>query len=81
MGFSTFHMDQLRKVGRRHWKERLEISKIAKLKVMPLNPFSPNSDQNQFSPNDIHTLSRDYVIRIDKVITKGKMLRSFIKFS
>ena len=23
------------------------------------NPLSPNSDQNQFSSNDIHTLSRD----------------------
>ena len=23
------------------------------------NPLSPNSDQHQFSPNDIHTLSRD----------------------
>ena len=25
----------------------------------PVNPFSPNSDQHQFSPNDIPTLSRD----------------------
>ena len=24
-----------------------------------LNPLSPNNDQHQFSPNDIHTLSRD----------------------
>ena len=24
-----------------------------------LNPLSPESDQNQFSPNHIHTLSRD----------------------
>ena len=24
-----------------------------------LNPLSPNSDQHQFSPNDIHTLARD----------------------
>ena len=23
------------------------------------NPLSPNSDQHQFSPNDIHTMSRD----------------------
>ena len=23
------------------------------------NPLSPNSDQHQFSPNNIHTLSRD----------------------
>ena len=39
-----------------------------------INPLSPNSDQNQFSPNNIHTLSRDYIMRIDKMITKGKML-------
>ena len=24
-----------------------------------INPLSPNSDQHQFSPNDIRTLSRD----------------------
>ena len=23
------------------------------------NPLSPNSDQHQFSPNNIHTISRD----------------------
>ena len=26
---------------------------------------SPNSDQHQFSPNDIHTMSRDWVMRIN----------------
>ena len=34
-----------------------------------LSPLSPNGDQHQFSPNDIHTLSRDYVMRINKMIT------------
>ena len=38
------------------------------------NPLSPNGDQNQFFPNDIHTLSRDKVMRIDEMITKEKML-------
>ena len=33
------------------------------------NPLSSNSDQQQFSPNDIHTLSLDEVMRINKVIT------------
>ena len=33
-----------------------------------INPSSPNGDQHQFSPNDIHTLSRDYVIRINEMI-------------
>ena len=40
----------------------------------PINPLSPNGDQHQFSPNDIHTLSRDKVMRINEVITKGKIL-------
>ena len=37
------------------------------------HPLSPNSDQQQFSPNNIHTLSRDKVVRIYKMITKEKM--------
>ena len=45
-----------------------------------VNPLSANSDQQQFSPNNIHTLSRDKVMRINKMITKGKMPWSFIKF-
>ena len=44
------------------------------------NYLSPNSDQQQFSPNDVHTLSRDKVTRINKMITKEKMPWSFIKF-
>ena len=46
-----------------------------------VNPLSTNSDQQQFSPHNIHTLSRDKVMRINKMITKEKMLWSFIKFS
>ena len=38
------------------------------------NPVSPNSDQHQFSPKHIHTLSRDDVMRINKMINKEKML-------
>ena len=34
-----------------------------------LNPLSPNGDQHQFSPNNIHTLSRDKVMRIYLMIT------------
>ena len=29
-----------------------------------VNPLSPNSDQQQFSPNNVHTLSKDKVVRI-----------------
>ena len=39
------------------------------LKVF-LNPLSPNSAQNQFSPNDIHRLSSAKSMRINKMITK-----------
>ena len=38
------------------------------------NPSSPNSDQHQFSPNNIHRLSRAKSMRINKMITSGKML-------
>ena len=46
-----------------------------------LNPLSANSNQKQFSPNNIHTLSRGMVMRINKMITKGKMPWSFIKIN
>ena len=38
-----------------------------------INPLNPNSDQQQFSPNDVLTLLRDKVTRINKMITKEKM--------
>ena len=41
--------------------------------LYPLNPLSPNSDQHQFSPKDIHRLSREMVMRINKMITEEKM--------
>ena len=34
------------------------------------NPLSPNSDQYQFPPYNIHILSREQVMRINKVINK-----------
>ena len=44
-----------------------------------LNLLSPNSDQHQFSSNIINALSREEGVGSNKMITKGKMLRSFIK--
>ena len=38
-----------------------------------INPLSPNGDQQQFSPNNIHTLSRDKVMRINKKIIIEKI--------
>ena len=48
-------------------------------KRLAVNSISPNSDQYQFSPNNIHTLSRGMVMRINKMITKEKMPWSFIR--
>ena len=39
-----------------------------------INPFGPKSDQHQFSPNNISRSSRVKVMRITKLITKGKTL-------
>ena len=39
-----------------------------------LNPLSPNTDNHQFSRNNIHMLPREMVMRINKMITKEKML-------
>ena len=38
-----------------------------------VNHLSPNSDQDQFFPNNIHTLSSDKVMRVNKMITQEKM--------
>ena len=50
---------------------------VAKLhtvvEIKPLNPLSPNSEQHQFSSNNIQRLSRDEVMRKNKMITKEKM--------
>ena len=39
-----------------------------------VNPFSPNSDQHQFSPNNIHMLPKEMVMRVNKMITEEKIL-------
>ena len=39
-----------------------------------LNPLSSKTDQHQSSPNNINTSSREKVMRINKMITSGKML-------
>ena len=39
----------------------------------PQAPKNANSNQLQFSPNDIRTQSRDTVMRINKMITRGKI--------
>ena len=39
-----------------------------------INPFGPKSDQHQFSPNNISRSSRVKVMRMTKLITKGRTL-------
>ena len=38
------------------------------------NPLSPDRDQDQFSPYNIHMLPREMVMRVNKMITYEKML-------
>ena len=45
------------------------------------NPLSHSGDQHQFSPNNINTLSRDKIMRINKMISKEKLPWSFSKLS
>ena len=62
------------------WNWRLPFAVNVTLNLS-INPLSPNSDQQQFSPNNLHTMSRDKVVRIWKMITNEKMPWCFIKFS
>ena len=38
------------------------------------NPLSLNSDQHQFSRNNIQMLPREMIMRVNEMITKEKML-------
>ena len=42
-----------------------------------LNPLSPKSDQEKFSPNDTRTFSRDKVMRTNKTIPNEKITLFF----
>ena len=48
----------------------LAVGKVFRvvIRLFHLNHLSANSDQQQFSPNNIHSLSRDKVMRINKMI-------------
>ena len=50
------------------------------VEVKAFNRLRPNSEQNQYSPTNIHRLSRDEVMRMNKMITKVKMSCYFINF-
>ena len=50
----------------------IDSSLITNWRISYYKPLSPNSDQQQFSPNDIHTLSIDKFRGTNKMITKEK---------
>ena len=60
----------------KYMKNNLDVTKPRYSKqILPVSwSLSPNSDQHQFSPNNIHILPRGMVIRVNKMITKQKML-------
>ena len=47
----------------------ISLHRGQKLYAELLNPLSPNCDQDQFSPNNIHMLPREMVMRVNKMIT------------
>ena len=48
--------------------------KVKALQRGHFSPLSANGDQHQSSPNDIHMLPREIVRRVNKMITKEKIL-------
>ena len=50
------------------------LSKTNLIASRHINPLSPNSDQDQFSPNNIHTLSRNKLWELIKWSPKRKCL-------
>ena len=49
--------------------------------AFPQKEVNPYSHQRQFSPNNLHTLSREMDMRINKMISNEKIFWSFIKLS
>ena len=49
--------------------------------AFPQKEVNPYSHQHQFPPNNLHTLWREMVMRINKMISKEKIFWSFIKLS
>ena len=47
--------------------------KVFKITFFAINSLSPNSDQQQYSPNNIHRLSSATSMRINQTITKRKI--------
>ena len=70
-----------RKLTLIRWREQEKVWDLGLVLLLVVDTTSPSSDQHQFSPNNINTLSKEKVMRFNTVITSGKMLWSSIKFS
>ena len=67
----------------RHRSQEFKVTSHTKCR--PFNPLSPNCDQHQFSPNNIHTLSKEKVMRengliFDQILSTHS-LRKYIEIS
>ena len=72
----------LMKIWQKVWPKACLISHPTLSPVNQIiNPLSPRGDQQRFSPNNFDTLTRNKVMRINKIITKEKVPWSFFKFS
>ena len=53
---------------------------LIRYKLQLLNLLSPDSDQHQFSPNNIHILPREMIMRVNKMIAKDLLSNSLNYF-
>ena len=57
------------------WRHRaIVLLQITKVIIDDINPLGPKSVQHQFSPNNISRSTRVKVMRINKLMTKGRIL-------
>ena len=70
---------QLREVKEAVWRKFRQIQPLGMVHQTEWfsKPFSPGSDQNQFSLYDINIQWKEKVGRIEKLVTRGKMLLIF----
>ena len=69
------------KLGSNHPKlQNMCTESLIRYKLQLLNLLSPDSDQHQFSPNNIHILLREMIMRVNKMIAKDLLSNSLNYF-
>ena len=69
------------KLGSNHPKlQNMCTESLIWYKLQLLKLLSPDSDQNQFSPNNIHILPREMIMRVNKMIAKDLLSNSLNYF-